>query len=188
LLIIDRVLGNRHENPDLAEECERVARAGGLEMVRLSSQDVQRGRLRILTDAGTDLGLNLGREAGVRDGDVLYRSSDGRRIVVVAVQAAEAVVIRPEPSRPEEAPGDSPGSEGLALFELGVRLGHLLGNQHWPILLEQGAVLVPVATDRKAVETVLRTYGLEGLQWKFAEVPPGTRLPTIAPPISHSHA
>jgi urease accessory protein len=187
LLIVDRVLGNRHEDPDLAEECERAARAGGLETVRLSSQDVQRGRLRISTDAGTDLGLNLGREVGVRDGDVLYHSPDGRRIVVVAVKGAEAVVIRPAPS-PEEALGGSPGNEGLGLFELGVRLGHLLGNQHWPIRLEQGTVLVPVATDRKAVETVLRTYGLEGLEWKFTEVSPETRLPTIAPPISHSHA
>ncbi len=189
MLIVESVLGNTHEDQNLAEECERVAQAGGLEMIRLSAQDVQRRRLRVSTDAGTDLGLNLSRGrplgAGVRDGDVLYRSLDGRRMVVVAVQGAEAVVIRPALGRRR---GEHPGRRGQALFELGVRLGHLLGNQHWPIRLDQGAVLVPVVTDRKAIETILATYGIEGLEWEFAEVPPGTQLPTIAPPISHRHA
>ena len=41
-----------------------------------------------------------------------------------------------------------------------VRLGHVLGNQHWPIANGDDAVLVPVTLDRAVMETVLRTHHL----------------------------
>jgi len=175
MLVIDRVLGNRHEQQALAADCERAAKDGGLELVELSYQDAQRGRMRVTTGVGTELAVDLGRGIALRDGDVLYRSPDGSRIVVAAVQPAEALVIRL-------------AREGTSqeMFELGIRLGHVLGNQHWPVRVEHGEVLVPVTVDRKVMETVLRTYGMDGLAHEFAPVEAG-RLPAAMPPIPHDH-
>ena len=35
-----------------------------------------------------------------------------------------------------------------------------LGNQHWPVAVHDGEVLVPVSLDRAVMETVLRTHHL----------------------------
>ena len=53
-------------------------------------------------------------------------------------------------------PGLPPGEQHHWL----VRLGHVLGNQHWPIASVDEAVLVPVTLDRAVMETVLRTHHL----------------------------
>ena len=39
-----------------------------------------------------------------------------------------------------------------------VRLGHVLGNQHWPIAVVGGQILVPVSLDRTVMETVVTTH------------------------------
>ena len=39
-----------------------------------------------------------------------------------------------------------------------VRLGHVLGNQHWPVAVVGEQILVPVSLDRAVMETVLRTH------------------------------
>lgn len=176
MLIVDQVVGNRHEDAMLDLACERAAADGALEVVSLPFHDAQRGRMRLTTDAGTEVGVALDRGIGLRDGDVLYRNTDGTQIITVAVAPSEALSIR-------LVSGIDPDK----LFELGVRVGHVLGNQHWPIRLSQGQVLIPVSVDRTVMETVLRTYGLDGIVWEFVEVPPD-ELPAAMPRSTHAHA
>lgn len=173
MLVVERIAGNRNEDPALGAMCRRAAAAGVLEVARISFQDAQRGRMRVTTDAGTEIGVSIGRGAALRDGDVLCRSEE--RVVVVAVEPMEALVIRAGTG----APPDS-------LFELGVKLGHVLGNQHWPMRIESGRVLVPVTVDRRVMETVLRTHNVAGLEYEFAAVEPG-EVPTAMPHIPHEH-
>jgi urease accessory protein len=159
MLVVDRVVGNRSEDADLDAACAVAAAGGRLEVVRLGHQDSLRRRLRVATDAGTELGIDLGQQSALRDGDVLYRSPDGAQVVMLSVESPQAVVITPL----------SPTDEPMALFELGVRLGHALGNQHWPLQVANGQVEVPVTTDPAAVETVLKTHRLAGLVWELVE-------------------
>ncbi len=176
MLIVDQVVGNRHEDAMLDRDCERAAADGALEVVSLPFHDAQRGRMRLTTDAGTEVGVALGRGIRLRDGDVLYRNSDGTQVITVAVAPSEALSIRLVS-----------GIDSDKLFELGVRVGHVLGNQHWPIRLSEGRVLVPVSVDRTVMETVLRTYGLDGIGWEFVAVP-SDELPAAMPRSTHPHA
>ncbi len=176
MLIVDQVVGNRYEDAMLGRDCERAAAGGGLEVVSIAFHDAQRGRMRVITDAGTEVGVALERGVGLRDGDVLYRAPNATRVITVAVQPSEALSIRL-----------GSGIDADKLFELGVRVGHVLGNQHWPIRLAEGRVLVPVTVDRVVMETVLRTYGLDGVEWEFVAVAPD-ELPAAMPRIAHDHA
>lgn len=179
MLVVERILGNRHDDPALAAVCDELERCGGLERVLLSFQAAQRGRMRVTTDAGTELGIALGRGSVLRDGDVLRL--DERQVVAVTVQPFAELAIRPTPSL-----------EAHELFAVGVRLGHVLGNQHWLIRLEGGQVFVPVTVDRTVMETVMTTYGLDGLEWEFVTVHPGKVPPATPPaahePVAHEHA
>jgi urease accessory protein len=155
MLVIEQVIGNRYDDQQLAEDCQRAAESDGLEHIHLSLDEAVRGRMRVTTDGGTEVGIAVGRDHALRDGDVLYRSDDGQRVVVVTMRAAETLVIRIQP-------GGSPQD----MFELGVRLGHLLGNQHWTLRVAGDRVLVPVTVDRRVMETVLRSHGIEGLEFE----------------------
>ncbi|MGH3981761.1 MAG: hypothetical protein ACRDST_03470 [Pseudonocardiaceae bacterium] len=176
MLIVDQIVGNRHENSMLDRDCERAAADGALEVVSLPFHDAQRGRMRLTTDAGTEVGVALDRGIGLRDGDVLYCNPNGRQVITVAVAPSEALSIRLVS-----------GIDSDKLFELGVRVGHVLGNQHWPIRLSEGRVLVPVSVNRTVMETVLRTYRLDGIDWEFVAVPPD-ELPAAMPRSTHTHA
>jgi urease accessory protein len=48
-----------------------------------------------------------------------------------------------------------------------VELGHALGNQHWPAVVKNLRVYVPLTVDRKVMDSVMRTHRLEGITWEF---------------------
>jgi urease accessory protein len=60
-----------------------------------------------------------------------------------------------------------------------VELGHALGNQHWPALVKDGVVYVPLTVDRKVMASVMNTHRFEGIRYEFV---PGARIvPYLAP-------
>jgi urease accessory protein len=57
-----------------------------------------------------------------------------------------------------------------------VELGHALGNQHWPALVKDGVVYVPLTVDRKVMASVMNTHRFEGIRYEF--VPARGSFPT----------
>ena len=53
-----------------------------------------------------------------------------------------------------------------------VELGHALGNQHWPALVKDTRVFVPLTVDRKVMASVMNTHRFEGIRYEFV---PGER-------------
>jgi urease accessory protein len=175
MLVVDTVVGNVHSDEHLALSIQRKEKDGSALRVRISAADAQRRRLRLSTETGIDVGVDIGRGSALQDGDVLCRQTDTEQLVVVDVAPTEAMAIR--------LSGDVPADE---LFAYGVRVGHMLGNQHWPVQVEKDVVLTPVSIDRKVMETVVATHGFAGLTWEFIPVKSG-RVPSAMPRIEHHH-
>ena len=151
---IDGVVGNRHDDPDLESRIAAHEDAGTLECVRIDSGERKKSRLRVETDAGTDLGIVVG-DAELRAGDVLFVDDDAA--AVVAFETREAFVV--------ELP--APTARGLAAA---AEFGHRVGNQHWDIAVEDGAIYVPVDVERRILEDVLGPYVPEGARTRYEEV------------------
>lgn len=175
MFVVDKVLGNLAADQKLAWRVQTREKSGAVERVMVSASGAQRRRMRLTSATGVDVGVAIEGGAPLHDGDVLCHDGDESRLVVVEVAPSEAMAIHPKPA---PADGDS--------FARGVLLGHLLGNQHWPIKVDGSVVLTPVTVDRRVMETVLRTHGFPGLTWEFVEVEPG-EVPTGMPHIGHSH-
>ena len=137
MLRIDTVLGNVHEDESLAEEADRHEERGTLERVVIGADERKKSRLRVTTDAGTDLGIVVDRPE-LAAGDVLYRDDD--RMIVVAIEPREAFAV--------ELPADA--SPAAA-----AELGHRVGNQHWDLATEGRTLYVSMDADRRIVEDVL---------------------------------
>lgn len=160
MLIVERPLGNRHEDPQLEKRCEAAEHQGRLETLLLRLDVAQRRRLRMLTDAGTDVGISLQEGDRLKDGDVLLDEEAGR-IVVVALEAEQVVSFALDPSLTADD-----------AYASGVKLGHLLGMQHWNFRWIEGRCTVAVS-DRRMVEPVLRAHPVEGVTYEFSPSPPG---------------
>ena len=143
---IDGVVGNRREDPELDERISAREREGTLERVVIDAEERKKSRLRVETDAGTDLGIVVDRPE-LRSGDVLFVDEEGA--AVVTFDKRDAYVI--------ELPDSGTGTSAAA-----VELGHRIGNQHWDVAVEGGSVYVPLEAEQRILEDVLGPYLPEG--------------------------
>jgi len=175
MFVLDRVLGNTKTDESLKLEVQRKEKLSEVEYIELAFHDAARRRLRVTTSAGNSFGIDLGPADALRDGDVLVGEGEPLLMVVVKVAPTEAMALRMSKQLPPEQ-----------LFEFGVRLGHMLGNQHWPMTVENDVVLTPLTIDKKVMETVVKTHGFDGIVWEFIPVEPGD-VPSGMPHMHHEH-
>lgn len=174
MLVLNRVLGNTRSDERLALEVQRKEKLHEVEHIALAFHDAARRRLRVTTSAGRPVGIDLGNADALRDGDVLVDPA-GDLMAVIDVAPTEAMALRMSKELPPEQ-----------LFRFGVLLGHMLGNQHWPVTVENDIVYTPLTIDKKVMETVVRTHGFDGIVWEFVPVEPGD-VPSGMPRIHHEH-
>ncbi len=172
MIVVEEILGNVGEDVRLRELHQRCQAAGRAETLELTPLEAQKGRLRTVTDKGTPLGLSLGRGRVLRDGDVLFLNEAEERMIVARLKPEEVLVITVKPAA---SPAD--------LLRVAVQLGHVLGNQHWPVKIEGTSVYVPVSVDKKVMETVLKTYDLPGIEYRFEHGSVGV----ISRAVPHEH-
>ena len=170
---VDGVVGNRYDDPDLDEQLHAHEAAGRLERVVLEAGQRKRSRLRVETDAGTDLGIVVDQPE-LRAGDVLFLDDDAAAVVEFESRTAFVVDL------------PSPGPQTVAAA---VELGHRVGNQHWDIAIEDGTVYVPVEADRRIIEDVLGEHVPDGATTRYASVDASLFIGENAEPsgVDHSH-
>ncbi len=175
---VSAVLGNVREDAALAADAQDWGRAesgGMVERITLDVWQAQKARLRVRGDQGHEFGFGLPRGTVIRDGDVLWRNASERHLAVAHVPEREVLTIRLLPQ-----------SEAARLTTA-LKLGHLLGNQHWPVRLQGDTAYVPVLIDRTVMETVLRTHALSGITFAFGPAPADVTLPLVFPSLQHTH-
>ena len=167
---IDGVVGNVNDDPTLAAAVADHEQADTVETVELDDTERKRSRLRVTTDAGTDLGV-LVDQPELTAGDVLL--CDEERAVVVAFEQREAFVI------------SFPGAE--AAVSTAVELGHRIGNQHWDITVDGETIYTPVDADRAIIEEVLGPYIPDEATTRYEVVDAERFVDGSEPDTGHSH-
>jgi urease accessory protein len=172
MIVVEKVVGNVGEDARLGGLHRRWQAVGRVETVDLTPVEAQKGRLRTVTDKGTPLGMSLGRGTILRNGDVLYLNESGGMMIVARLKPEEVLIITVKPA-----------ASSAELLRVAVQLGHVLGNQHWPVKIEGTSVYVPVSVDKKVMETVLNTYKLLGIEYRFEQGSVGV----ISRVVPHEH-
>ena len=148
MLHLSHRLGNLHTSPELRSQIEHWRTEDALDEVTIEEREARKSRQRLHTDKGRELGLILPRGMELQDGDIFSVAEDGSRVIIhLALQ--EVMVLTPREHLPAQE-----------RWQWAVRLGHVLGNQHWPVAVVGEQILTPVTVDRAVMETVLRTHHL----------------------------
>lgn len=124
MLILDRILGQASD-PALAERLHDLSHNGQVETLSLSGSDIQRHRLRLASDQGTDCAIRLERHQQLRNGSVLML--DGQRAIVVQMQDQQYLSLRPR--------------DAAAALEL----GYFAGNMHWAVRFAEDTLQIPLS-------------------------------------------
>ena len=151
--IKDSILGNAFD----AEWKERL-KGAQVDWLELSQWDAQKNRFRRDTQKGRPLAVALERGRTLRDGDILEWDEARRCAVICRIRLCPvmAVDMHGLSARPmEEALG------------MAVRLGHALGNQHWPAVVKDTMVYVPVSIGTDVAASVMDTHAILGTSYAF---------------------
>lgn len=141
-----------------------------IDHLHLDQWEAQKNRLRKATEGGLDLALSLDRNHQLRDGDILVWDEGTRAAVIARIELSDVMVIRLT-----ELLHHSPER----MLRTCVELGHALGNQHWPAVIKENQVFVPLTVDRKVMASVMRTHAFHGIEYKF--MPGAEIIPYLAP-------
>lgn len=145
-------LGNSRENVSLSERIEKARSSALCLEVHISQTDSRKGRIHAHTTTGSAVGIVKSRDWALREGDVL--ETEKGKLVLIHLQEQKVMVLsftEPVTERPIEL----------------VHLGHVLGNHHWPIIVQDGKLYVQLAADVEVMESTVRDFQIPGLQIDF---------------------
>jgi len=133
MIAISSVIGNIFQDKELAVKFEKLQKAMACEVLRFTRTELDKTRFRKQTEKGTDIGCILDSEHKLRNGDVLYSNPEKFIVIEQIPETVIAIKIKKIKANSEE---------------ILVKLGHIIGNRHRPIQIdENGQIFFPILSD-----------------------------------------
>lgn len=130
MLKITSIAGNIFENKELEKKYHSLNDRSLCESLKFSRQELEKKRMRKNTDKGSDVGLIFDDNSKLSHGDVLI--IDDKFIFVEQLPEKILSVSQKSISKNKDLP---------------VILGHIIGNMHRPISIEENSVSFPIQDD-----------------------------------------
>jgi len=159
-LIVNGILGRADAPPFSGRPTERIL---------VPAAEAGRRRMRMRSERGSDIALDLPKQSWLFNGAVLH--DDGRRILVV-VRPPEPVMVIPLANMTP-----------TAVF----RIGHALGNRHSPSELHDDEIVVPVTDTPELTSRPVLALGLANLALRFEHRPFAADAPPNCGGAAHEH-
>ena len=134
MISINSVVGNIHNDYDLAQKYNQMTVKQLSEIIQISRSEAQRSRMRKTSNKGSDVAIMLPQSVHIKHGDVLLLNND--KIIIVEIQPEKVAVISVKNNIASEH-----------LFEMAVKVGHTIGNLHRPIKLEHNKIILPIQAE-----------------------------------------
>jgi urease accessory protein len=165
MILIKTALGNIDDR----EWAERLS-AANIDLLEIDQWEAQKSRFRKMTANGVEIAVSIDRGTHIRDGDVLLWTAQAHSAVVARIELRDVMIVHLD---------DLTSSAPQVAMRTCVELGHAMGNQHWPALVKDNHVYVPLTVDRKVMASVMKTHRFEGIRYEF--VPGRDVIPYLAP-------
>ena len=160
-----KIIGNCSE-PEWQQRLDKCE----VDTIELDQWNAQKSRLLAIGESGRPYALALERGLRLRDGDIIRYDSVNREAAVVRLRLSEVMIVD------LATLFRRPPTEAIATA---IEIGHAIGNQHWPAVVKDGRLYIPMAVDKKVMLSVMRTYNFDGIGFAFR---PGNEvIPYLSP-------
>ena len=151
--IAQQYLGNIGKDSTLEERVNSARDNNLCWDVYLQKSDLGKGRILTKSDSGVEIGIIKSRDLILRSGDVLETAIGN--LVLIKIESEKLMIITFEDSLDE--------NYAMNL----VSLGHMLGNHHYPIKIEQNKIYVRLISDAKVIVKMITELDIPGLKITF---------------------
>ena len=131
MLTITSIIGNISDDKKLMTKFKQMESRKNCERLKFSRLELERGRIRKKTDLGTDIGLVLDSGTRLHHGDVIV--SNLKKFIVIEQLPEKVISIKIKNLK------DNPSRS--------VTLGHIIGNRHKPIVINDDVLSFPIQAD-----------------------------------------
>ena len=131
MIIITSIIGNIFDDKKLMTKFKQMESRKNCERLKFSRLELERGRIRKKTDLGTDIGLVLDSGTRLHHGDVIV--SNLKKFIVIEQLPEKVISIKIKNLK------DNPSRT--------VTLGHIIGNRHKPIVVNDDVLSFPIQAD-----------------------------------------
>ena len=128
MLIVNAISGNIYKNDNLAKKIQEAKQHGTFRRLLLSRIEMEKSRLRKKTEDWFDIGLALESGKKLQHGDIILESSE----TILIEQLPEKILT-------VKFKDDNP--------ELFLLVGHIIGNRHRPISINNKTISFPIHDD-----------------------------------------
>jgi urease accessory protein len=147
-VLTETYLGNQEIDRSLQQQVLQAQQAGALLEVYLQPEDSGKGRIHAFSTTGIELGIIKSREQSLGTGDLFAMQSGQLLLVNLTEQTVMTLSVN--------------GDVSKHAIDL-IYLGHVLGNHHWPILVQGDRIYVEMVADRTVMETTVRNVNIPNL-------------------------
>lgn len=133
MITISSTLGNIFHDQEWNENYKKASKSNIFETLKLSRLDLEKTRLRVKTDKGTDLGIVLNSGSKIQNGTVLVSNSEKFIIVQQNPEKVISVKIKDKIETNYK--------------EILILLGHIIGNRHRPIQIVDEKIIFPIISE-----------------------------------------
>ena len=154
-------LGNYNVDASLAQQIEQERVAGDCLEVYLHPDNNFKGRIYAHSTSGVAVGIIKERDRVLNSGDV-FRTETGL-LLIVHIEAQKVIVV------------SFPGEVGDRALEL-IHLGHVLGNHHYPILIDAGKIYVELVAPFEVIAATIERFNIPGLCVSYEVRSPDQKL------------
>lgn len=147
MIIINKVVGNLSNIDPKHINYER-------DIVKLDPWESNKSRIRKTSKLGQEIAISLDRGDHLHNQDILFIDDENSRLIIVDIKLKNVLKI---------TLSDDIHNETL------FKLGHALGNQHWPAILKNNCVYVPLYVDEKIMRSMLKTHNFNEIDVEFIE-------------------
>jgi urease accessory protein len=162
---VESVLGNLKD-----EQWQILLADRSIDFVALDQWEAQKSRFKKMSSDGVEVAVSLNRGTFLHDGDVLVWDETTGVAIAARITLKDVLVIQL---------GELLAKDPAITLRTAVELGHAIGNQHWPAVVKETQVFVPLSVDRKVMASVMRTHAFEGITYEF--VSGSEVIPYLAP-------
>lgn len=137
MLRLNNIIGYT-QDPDISSHVHELLHNEKVENIFLNHSDVQRKRLRVKTDKGTDCAIAIPRNAKLSEGAVLLLEDD--RAIVVKVNETEWIELKPVDK------------------SAAIELGYFAGNMHWKVKFENESLKIALESPENVYMDRLKKF------------------------------
>src|SRR3989442_13451044 len=150
-LRVEAVMGNVYRDERLGRRFHDLLSKDRADRIRLPRRDAAKNRLRVTSQRGTDVLIDVPRGTTLKHGDVLLLGED--EILTVEGLPEETMIVTL-----------SPHEDWRERVETAARIGYMLGIKHIPLLPEGNETVIAIEGSKEELSTAPSSFGGESLK------------------------